>query len=331
MLFPTAYFFKYTFKRGKRLFKYTVEHWREMKAVASFSWGNFFSKLKEKQTEDYPIFNEEDTEEENLKDDVIELKKKTEQNINNPEIDTSLSSDALESKNNQSKKEENIINTDSLSESSSSDERDNGKQSKSDSKRPSHHIDSKKLKLKLDKIKAESLVFKNKWQFNDYERTLIEWMSLEDGNRNSFKKLLADWYFSTKNFKKALTLLKQILTLEPKNHKALRQVWEIHLEKWEFNIAEMLVKKAINLTPQNPKYYVTMVEILFNLDRLEEATWLMQKVIKLRPSNVTYLLWLASLCEKTWDIDDAKSCYLKVIHLDPTNDKARKKLKQFRA
>lgn len=86
-----------------------------------------------------------------------------------------------------------------------------------------------KYMMQKDELVRKAKQYKKRGQFDQYEKTLIEGMSID--RDSTFIILLADWYFHSKNFTKALSLLKKILTMNPKNHKALRQMSEIHLEK----------------------------------------------------------------------------------------------------
>jgi len=43
--------------------------------------------------------------------------------------------------------------------------------------------------------------------------------------------MLADLYFTLGNYKKALTLLKKVIEIEPQDHKAIWQIGEIYLSK----------------------------------------------------------------------------------------------------
>ncbi len=288
LIFPVVFFIKYFFLAIKNFIKYIREHASEMKAIKLFQKDNFLSKIKQWDKDATPIFS---------------TAKKKQQ----PKITHKFKE---EQKEQLTQKKEPMV--DKKDSSPSID---------------SHSLTKKKRKNKLESLKAQAHQYKTRWQFDEYEKILIEWMAIEDTNWLSFKKMLADWYFSIQNFKKALTLLKQILAQEPKNHKSLWQVGEIHLEKWEFDVAKMLVQKAIDSAPQNPKYYITMVEILYNIGDLHHAIALMHKVVKLRPTNVSYLMGLANLLEQAWDQKEAQTYYLKVVHIDPSNEKARKKLK----
>lgn len=189
------------------------------------------------------------------------------------------------------------------------------------------NILSKQKKL-LEKILYEANTLKKEWKLEDYEKKLIEWLAIEPEN-SELNKLLADLYFTIGNHKKALSLLKKIIEIDPNDHNAIWQIGEIYLITWDFETAELLVEKAINMKPNNPKYYVSMVEILYNTERKKEAVDVMEKIVKLRPTNTNYMLTLADLYEEINDEDNAKKYFFKVLEQEPSNEKAKRKIKNY--
>jgi len=184
----------------------------------------------------------------------------------------------------------------------------------------------KKKKL-LEKIIYDALVLRKEGKLDIYEKKIIEWLAIDSEDKD-LNRLLSDLYFNLGNYKKALPILKKIVELDPKDHKAIWQIGEIYLTSWDFDIAELLIQKAIGINPSNPKYYISMVELLYNTDRKQDAIQEMEKVIKLRPTHSAYMLTLADLYEETGDIDNAKKYYFRVLEYEPSNEKAKKKLKQ---
>lgn len=189
------------------------------------------------------------------------------------------------------------------------------------------HKHHKKNKF-LDKIIYEAQVFKERGQLDLYEKKIIEWLAM-DIDHFELNRMLADLYFHTGQYKKALTLLKKVIEWKPDDHKALRQIGEIYLQRWQFDTAQMLIDKALQYKPTNPRYYVSMVEIKYNTDQLDQAISLMEKVVKLRPSNVDYLNAIAKLYEEYDDPVNAKKYYYKVLELEPTNEKAKIKMRKL--
>ncbi len=185
----------------------------------------------------------------------------------------------------------------------------------------------KKRKL-LEKIIYDALWFRKEGKLDEYEKKIIEWLAIDDDD-NDLNKLLADLYFTMGNHKKALSILKKIVELDPKDHKAIWQIGEIYLTSGKFDIAEMLIQKAIGINPSNPKYYISMVELMYNTERKRDAIEEMEKIIKLRPTNSVYMLTLADLYEEVDDINNAKKYYFRVLEYEPSNEKAKKKLKEL--
>jgi len=186
----------------------------------------------------------------------------------------------------------------------------------------------KRKKRDIEKIVYQALVLRKEGKLDDYEKKVIEWLAIDPEDRD-LNKLLADFYFNLWNYKKALSLLKKIVEIDPTDHKAIWQIWEMYLISGDFETAELLVDKAISLNQSNPKYYISMVEILYNTERRAEAVDVMEKVVKLRPTNTVYLLTLADLCFENQDFDTAKKNYFRVLEYEPTNEKAKSKLKSL--
>ena len=85
----------------------------------------------------------------------------------------------------------------------------------------------KKRKL-LEKIIYEALGLRKEGKLDEYEKKIIEGLAI-DPNDKDLNKLLADLYFTMGNHKKALPILKKIVEMDPKDHKAIRQIGEIYL------------------------------------------------------------------------------------------------------
>lgn len=185
----------------------------------------------------------------------------------------------------------------------------------------------KKRKL-LEKIIYDALGFRKDGKLDEYEKKIIEGLAIDQEDKD-LNKLLADLYFAMSNHKKSLPILKKIVDMDPKDHKAIWQIGEIYLTSGDFNIAELLIQKAIGINPTNPKYYVSMVELLYNTDRKHDAIIELEKVIKLRPTNSAYMLTLADLYKEVNDLDNAKKYYFRVLEYEPSNEKAKKTLKEL--
>ncbi len=198
-----------------------------------------------------------------------------------------------------------------------------------ESKKTNNKTENKELtNKKIERLKYQAIALKEKWELDKYEQKLVEALSYDKENYWVIR-LLADYYFSVGNHKKALPLLKKILEKESNDHKSIWQVWQIYLEREDLETAKLLVNKALFLKNDNPKYYVTMAEIMYSLENIKDAIWYMENAIKLRPQNVDYLLATASLFEDIWDNENAKKYYFKVLEVDQTNEMAKDKINQI--
>lgn len=181
------------------------------------------------------------------------------------------------------------------------------------------------ITFKLKKIKNEAKVLKERWDFENYEKKLIEWLAINE-NDIELITLLWNYYFSIWNSKKSLPLLKKILEQDPNEHKTIWQIWQIYFEKWDYETSKLLIKKVLKIKADNPKYCVSMAEIMYNTENLKEAISFMEKALKLRPTNTNYLLSIAGLYEEIWDMQNARLYYFKTLEVDSSNEIAREKI-----
>lgn len=186
-----------------------------------------------------------------------------------------------------------------------------------------------KNKKLMERILYEAFVFKKAWRLDDYEKKIIEGLAIEPDDKE-LNKLLAEYYFSLWNHRKALSLLKKIIDSDPRDHKAVWQIWEIYLLGEEYDIAEILIQKAISMNSNEPKYYASLVELLYNTERKPDAVFVLeQNLIKLRPNNLDYIITLAELFEELWEIQNAKKYYFRILEQDPSNEKIKRKLQKL--
>lgn len=181
------------------------------------------------------------------------------------------------------------------------------------------------VNFKIKRIKNEALALKERWDFENYEKKLIEWLAMNDNDMDIIASLW-NYYFSIWNPKKALPLLKKILENNPDDHKTIWQIGQIYFDKWDFETAKLLIKKVLKLKPDNPKYCVSMAEIMYNLENIKEAVEQMEKALRLRPSNINYLLSIAGLYEEIWDNGSARLYYFKTLEIQPSNELAKEKV-----
>ncbi|USN56931.1 MAG: tetratricopeptide repeat protein [Candidatus Peribacteria bacterium] len=180
----------------------------------------------------------------------------------------------------------------------------------------------------LDKLRTEALRAKEKGQIDIYEKKLIEGLSLEP-EYPEFLTLLADHYFHTNHYKRALSLLKRLLDSDKTNHRAMRQMGEIYLSHGDIKTAEIMIEQAVKYQQNNPRYLYSLVDIKYNTDKVDDAIYLMERILKLRPTNVEYLVATAMLYEQKEDFDRARRYYATILEYDPDNHTAKHKLKEL--
>lgn len=185
-----------------------------------------------------------------------------------------------------------------------------------------------KLVQQLEDIRYAALTYKERGKKDEYEKKLVEGISLAPDHED-FLTLLADHYFDSAQYVKASTLLKKIIHLYPNNHRQLRQLGQIYMQQQEKDAAIVLLEQARELKPDNPKYLISLIEYYYEQHNLLECVAHVETLTKLRPTNIDYLLTLAKLYEELKQPTRAHSYYMKVLELDPLQDEAKKALKRL--
>lgn len=193
---------------------------------------------------------------------------------------------------------------------------------------PNSTYSAEKLAQTVDDIKYAALTYKERGKKDEYEKKLIEWISLI-GDHEEFLTMLADHYFEEGHYVKAGTLLKKIIHLNPENHRAIWQLWQIYAHDKDIETAKLLLEKARDLKDDNPKYLISLVEIYYEERNIKECITLVEKLSKLRPTNADYLLTLGNLHEELNQPTKAHSYYMKVLELNPLNDEAKQAIKRL--
>lgn len=189
-------------------------------------------------------------------------------------------------------------------------------------------LSAEKLTQTVDDIKYAALTYKERGKKDEYEKKLIEWISLI-WDHEEFLTMLADHYFEAGQYVKAGTLLKKIIHINPENHRAIRQLGQIYANDNDKETAKLLLEKARDLKDDNPKYLISLVEIYYEEGNIRECITIVEKLSRLRPTNIDYLLTLWNLHEELNQPTKAHSYYMKVLELNPTNDEAKKAIKRL--
>jgi len=185
-----------------------------------------------------------------------------------------------------------------------------------------------KNKSKINNLFLKAEVAKQKWKIEDFEKILIEILSIDENNIKALD-MLSNLYINLWKDKKAFSLLKRLIQLDMENDSAIWNLSKLYLELWEIDTARILIEKALSLNSHNHRYYVTYADILYNKWELEKAIDAIKNVLEIKPKNVIYLDALASLYEEIWDDAQAKAYWLQVLDLEPDYEKAKEKLKEI--
>lgn len=187
------------------------------------------------------------------------------------------------------------------------------------------NIQNELIKRKVDRLIIEAERFKNRWDVNNYEKKLVECLSVVP-DEPVILDSLSDLYLNLWKDKKAFPLLKKLIQKDVNNHKAIWNLSKIYLNNSEMDTSLLLIEKAIDLKDDNPRYWITKAEIVYNKDNLEEAISCAKSALKLRPDNLMYIEWVAMLYEEIWEKTRAKKYRLMILDLEPNYDIAREKL-----
>lgn len=197
-----------------------------------------------------------------------------------------------------------------------------------ESKQPVSWYSAEKLAQTVDDIKYAALTYKERGKKDEYEKKLVEWISLV-GDHEEFLTMLADHYFEAGHYVKAATLLKKIIHINPENHRAIWQLGQIYAHDNDKETAKLLLEKARDLKDDNPKYLISLVEIYYEENNIRECITIVEKLSRLRPTNIDYLLTLGKLHEELNQPTKAHSYYMKVQELKPTNDEAKQAIRRL--
>lgn len=189
-------------------------------------------------------------------------------------------------------------------------------------------VDQQKFQKQMESIKYAALTYKERGKPEKYEQKLVEWLSIDQENQE-FMTMLADHYFMSGNYVKALTLLKKVIIRMPENHKAIWQIGRIYQSQAKPDAAQLLIEKALEKKPDHPKYLISLVEIHYDKSELRKALSVMERLRKLRPTNIDYLLTVATLHEELNELTFAKNYYMKILEIEPYNEHAKAGMKNL--
>ncbi len=256
---------------------------------------------------------------------ILKALKEWRKKVQNIKAMDDMRKDLLRQKAEDIKKEIQEETAQDLSKNESSTHSTNNEETTNIQEKTEELVLDEKERKELNKIIYDADLLKKDGKLDEYEKKLIEWLSMEPTNK-LLNKNLAEYYFNMWNHKKALQLFKSITEKYPDDHSAVWHLGQIYLMWKDYKMAEILIEKAIHIVWDNPKYHISMVEIYYNTDRKLQAIGIMEKIIKLRPSNTNYMIALAELYEEVDDEKNAKKYYFRVLENEPNNEIAKSKI-----
>ena len=187
--------------------------------------------------------------------------------------------------------------------------------------------DNTKAKNKkiIEQIIQDAESFKAKNDLIDYEKKLIEWLSVQP-NHLEIMKMLADYYLENSDYKKSLSLCKKILEIEPENDKYIYYSGISYLEQSEYETARYLIEKAVWYRPENPKYILSLAETYYVLADTTKSIEFMKKLIKIRPQNIEYIEIIAKIYREIGDDINYRNSLYNMLEIDPLNVKIKEEI-----
>ena len=131
--------------------------------------------------------------------------------------------------------------------------------------------------------------------------------------------MLADLYFSEKEYLKSLAYANKILENNANDHEAYVQIGKIFLATRDTMIAERNLLKSIDLEPHNPAAYQSMVDINFGRGKYSKALSYLNENLKNTPENINLIFQKASIYQATDSLDKSHKLLQEITRIDKNN------------
>jgi serine/threonine-protein kinase len=115
----------------------------------------------------------------------------------------------------------------------------------------------------------------------------------------------------------AVSVLRELLPLQPENPEIYDYLGIIAYEQKQFNEAVAAFRKAVELKPDFASAYCNLGIVLLNQKRLGEAEAALRKAVELKPDYADAQLELGNVLQASRRFDDAETAFRKAIEFDP--------------
>jgi tetratricopeptide (TPR) repeat protein len=189
------------------------------------------------------------------------------------------------------------------------------------------------VRYKEEMRKADLAIAKKQWK--DAKQSLIQAISLsKDELLVSLK--LARVYMKSGDHRKAETLYRRLLEMDPENPDIYENLGKILTSKKRYKEAIRAYARAVEFDEKDDRKLVALGKLYQLLMRYSLAGECFRRSAELKPREVEYLFLLADACKSDEDYDNALFSYEKILTIEPYNDRAknsshdvRLKIKEF--
>jgi Flp pilus assembly protein TadD len=189
------------------------------------------------------------------------------------------------------------------------------------------------IKYKEELRKADLAIAKKQWK--EAKQSLIQAISLaKDELPVSLK--LAKVYMESGDSRRAETLYRRLLEMDPDNADIYENLAKIMTEKKKYKEAIQAYARAVEIDEKDDKKLVALGKLYKLLMRYSLAGECFRRAAELKPREVEYLFLLADVCRSDEDFDNALFSYEKILTIEPYNERAktashdiRLKIKEF--
>jgi Flp pilus assembly protein TadD len=175
--------------------------------------------------------------------------------------------------------------------------------------------------------KADMAIARECW--NEAKKHLIQSMAHTD-DEFSVSVKLASVYLNTGDSKRAESIYRRLLEIEPENTTILENLAKIHVKRKEYREAIQLYVSALEIDPRDDKKLAALGKLYSLLMRPSLAGECFRRAAELKPREVEYLMLLGDACKKDNDFENALYAYERILTMEPYNEKAREEAQDVR-
>lgn len=176
------------------------------------------------------------------------------------------------------------------------------------------------VRYKEEMRKADLAMAKKQWK--NAKQSLIQAISLaKDELFVSLK--LARVYMESGEHRKAETLYRRLLEMDPENSNIYENLGKILTNKKRYKEAIQAYARAVELDEKDDKKLLALGNLYQLLMRYSLAGECYKRAAELKPREVEYLFLLANACKSDEDFDNALFSYEKILTIEPYNEKAK--------